>query len=559
MSGFVSLGSLRRLVAIGTFFLWLPAGSFALEAEAPRLTVVVVIDQFRHESLRRFEDLFVDDGFRRLMDGGAWMTDATYGHMHASTSPGHSVITSGSYGYKTGMIANSWYDRELGRRRNSLVDSEHGILGRDRDPSMRTSPRELQGSTLAGELRISTRFRGKHFAISMKDYAAIISAGKLGTPFWYEAAIGRFTTSDFYMESLPDWVQAFNDRNLPDSYFGKTWERLLPASVYEQRAGIDARPNEENNRHSGTTFPHTIKGGLESPGPAFHNAIKHTPWSNDIELEFARQLIVEEQLGDDDIPDIFVVSLSGNDYVGHDYGPFSQEVLDMTLRTDRQLADFFDFIDERVGLDRTMLVLTSDHGVMPLPEELQSAGITSGRVSTDVLTAFVEQRIDAALGEEDWVRHLHSTGLYLNLEAIERRGLRQEDVEQVAAKALTAHPGVASAFTRTQILNGQLPNTSLSRRVTNSFFPDKSGDVMPVSAPFYLLFDEYSETPYGTSHDQPYDYDVHVPLLFYGKWIKPGRYHHRVDMADVTPTICTILGISMPSSRDGQIIREILR
>ena len=555
MPGFIKTRWFPRVVA----FSWLATCSSALAADPPRLTVVIVIDQFRHENLRRFEDLFVDDGFRRFMDRGAWMTDATYGHMHASTSPGHSVITSGSYGYRTGMIANSWYDRELGRRRNSLVDPEHGILGRGRDPAMRTSPRELQGSTLADELRMSTRFHGKYFAISMKDYSAIISAGKLGIPFWYEAAIGRFTTSDFYMEALPDWVEAFNERKLPDSYFGKQWERLLPASVYEERAGIDARPNEENNRQSGITFPHTITGGLERPGTAFHNAFKHTPWSNDVELAFARQLIVEEQLGDDDIPDVFVVSLSGNDYVGHDYGPFSQEVLDMTLRTDRQLADFMAFIDERVGLDRSLLVLTSDHGVVPLPEELARAGIAAGRVATVELTAFVEKRLDAALGEDDWVRHLHSTGLYLNLDAIERHRLRREDVEQLGAQALVAHPGVAAAYTRTQILNGQLADTPLTRRVTNSFHPDKSGDVMPVAAPFHLLFDEYSEVPYGTSHDQPYDYDVHVPLLFYGKWVQPGKYHHAVDMADVTPTLCTILGISMPSGRDGRVIVEILR
>ena len=281
------------------------------------------------------------------------------------------------------------------------------------------------------------------------------------------------------MEALPDWVEAFNERKLPDSYFGKQWERLLPASVYEERAGIDARPNEENNRQSGITFPHTITGGLERPGTAFHNAFKHTPWSNDVELAFARQLIIEEQLGDDDIPDVFVVSLSGNDYVGHDYGPFSQEVLDMTLRTDRQLADFMAFIDERVGLDRSLLVLTSDHGVVPLPEELARAGMAAGRVATVELTAFVEKRLDAALGEDDWVRHLHSTGLYLNLDAIERHGLRREDVEQLGAQALVAHPGVAAAYTRTQILNGQLPDTPLTRRVTNSFHPDKSGDVHP--------------------------------------------------------------------------------
>lgn len=558
MPGFKLANWIRRVVfPVGLMGLTL--GSSAHGADPPRLTVVVVIDQFRHDYLQRFEDLFVDDGFRRLMDGGAWMTDATYGHMHASTSPGHSVITSGTYGYRTGMIANSWYDRELGARRNSLVDPEHRILGREPNARMRTSPRELRGSALASELKMSTRFQGKYFAVSMKDYAAMISAGKLGTPFWYEAAIGRFTTSDFYMEALPDWVEAFNARKLPESYFGKRWERLLPVEIYEQRAGIDDRPNEENNRGSGITFPHTITGGLDEPGLDFYNAIKHTPWSNDIELEFARQLIVEEKLGEDDVPDVLVVSLSGNDYVGHDYGPYSQEVLDMTVRTDRQLADFFDFLDERVGLDRSLLVLTSDHGVAPLPEETARSGISAARIPPAELSAFVDERLDRSLGEDDWVVHLHSTGLYLNYDAIERRGLRRVDVEKLGAEALMAHPGVSVAYTRTQILNGQLPNTRITRRIVRSFFPDKSGDVMPVATPFHLLFDEYSETSYGTSHDQPHNYDVHVPLLMYGRWVEPGKYHLPVDMADVTPTLCMILGISMPSGRDGRVLGEMLR
>lgn len=537
----------------------LATGSVAAAAEPPRLTVVVVIDQFRHDYLRRFEDLFADGGFRRLMNGGAWMTDATFGHLHASTSPGHSVITSGSYAYRTGMIANSWYDREHGRRRNSLVDPEHRVLGRTPDPWMRTSPRELLGSTLAAELRMSTRYRGKYFAISMKDYSAIISAGKLGIPFWYEAAIGRFTTSDFYMKSLPDWVEAFNARKLPESYFGKRWERLLEPSLYEERAGIDARPNEENNRQSGITFPHTITGGLEQPGRAFYNAFKHTPWSNDVELEFARRLILEEGLGEDEVPDILVVSLSANDYVGHDYGPFSQEVLDMTLRTDRQLADFFGFLDGRMGLESVLLVLTSDHGVAPLPEETRDNGIAAARIPPAELLAIVEERLDDELGEDDWARYIHGAGLYLYDDAIARHQLRPEDVEELSAVALREHPGVATAYTRTQILAGALPDTPLSRRVTRSFFPDRSGDVIAIAAPFHLLFDEYSEQSSGTSHGQPYDYDLHVPLIFYGPWVQPGEYRRPVDIADITPTICEILQISMPSSRDGRVLGEILQ
>ena len=229
------------------------------------------------------------------------------------------------------------------------------------------------------------------------------------------------------------------------------------------------------------------------------------------------------------------------------------------MHIDRQLADFFHFLDEHVGLDRSLLVLTSDHGVAPLPEETARLGIPAARVPPAELSAFVDARLDERLGEDDWVLHLHATGLYLNYDAMERHDLRRQDVEQLGAQALVAHPGVEMAYTRTQIMNGQLPNTRITRRVVRSFFPDKSGDVIPVATPFHLLFDEYSEAPYGTSHDQPQDYDVHVPLLFYGRWVKPGRYHQPVDMADVTPTLCVLLGISMPSSRDGRVLGEILR
>jgi arylsulfatase A-like enzyme len=259
------------------------------------------------------------------------------------------------------------------------------------------------------------------------------------------------------------------------------------------------------------------------------------------------------------VPDVLVLSLSGNDYVGHDYGPYSHEVLDMTVRTDRQLAAFFGFLDDRVGLDRTLLVLTSDHGAVPLPEESARLGFAAARVPPAELSAFVDARLDRAIGDDDWVVHLHSTGLYLSLDAIARRGLVREDVEKLAADAVRAHPAVETAYTRSQIMNGRLPDTPLTRRVVRSFYPDKSGDVILVAKPFHLLFDEYSEASFGTSHDQPHDYDVHVPLLMYGKWVQPGRYHQPVDMADVTPTLCVLLGIAMPSGREGRVLGEILR
>lgn len=547
--------SFARMIALIAAVLSISA---ATPSTRPRLVVLIIIDQFRPEYLTRFGDLFSAGGFRRLMDGGAWMTDATYGHLHATTAPGHSVITSGTYAYRSGLIDNYWFDRATGQPRAALADSQYRILGRPPQADDHTSPRLIQGSTAGDELRMATNFNGKVMAITMKDYSAIVCAGKLGSPYWLDAATGMFTTSDYYMKTLPDWVTAFNARRLPDASFGRRWTRLLPDSAYA-RSRPDSAIGERNYRENGVTFPHTITGGLKVPGEAFYAAFLHTPWSNEVELEFARQAMMEERLGQDDSPDLLIISLSGNDLVGHDFGPYSQEVEDMTVRTDRQLADFFAFLDRTVGLSRALIVLSADHGVAPIPEDTRAHGIEADRVGPKPLIARVEAALDAKYGDDDWVLGLYRTGLYLNYEAIQRHHLNQADVETTSAGALMADTSIAAAYTRTQLINGQLPDTPLIRRVIRSFHPAWSGDVIPVAKPFYVIIDEFSERTSGTTHGQPYDYDVHVPVLFYGPSIKPGRYTSPIDIADIAPTICEILGIAPPSGRDGRVLGEILR
>ena len=528
-------------------------------AAPPRLAVLIIIDQFRHDFLQRFDDLFVEDGLRRFMDSGAWMQDARFSHVHASTSPGHSVITSGTYAHKTGMVNNWWYNRSRGVFQPSLVDPESHILGKEPSANGRASTRQLEGSSLADELRMATRYRGKAITISLKDYSAMISAGKLGAPYWYEASLGRITSSSYFMDDIPDWIKRFNERKLPDQSFGRKWERLMPEELYLERAGKDVREGEEDNRDSGITFPHVTRGGLEAPGPRYYNAFKHTPWATDYQLEFARQAIIEEELGQDDIPDVLIICLSANDYIGHDFGPFSQETMDATLRTDRQLADFFGFLDERVGRDHTLLVLTADHGALALPEQLSLEGLEAGRAGPEPLTALVEEALDGRHGDDDWVLHVAESGLYLNYDAIERRGLDQAKVEETAADALVTHPAVWRAYARYRIESRQLPESDVTKAVYHSFHSENSGDVILVATPFYLLLGEYGSATVGTSHGWPHEYDTHVPIMFHGPWITPGRYRNRVDTADITPTICNLLRITLPSNRDGRILGEIIR
>lgn len=524
----------------------------------PRLVVLIIIDQFRPDYLTRFSDQFSAGGFRRLMDGGAWMTDATYSHLHVTTTPGHSVITSGTYGYQSGLIDNYWFDRTTGQPRPALADSQYYILGKPPQPDDHTSPRNIQGSTLGDELRMATNFKGKVMAVAMKDYSAIVCAGTLGTPYWFDTGAGMFTTSDYYMKTLPDWVTAFNARRLPEGMFGRQWTRLLPDSAYA-RSRPDSAIGERNYRGNGVTFPHTVTGGLEAPGEAFYAAFTHTPWSNEVELDFTRRVILEERLGQDDIPDLLIVSLSANDFVGHDFGPYSQEVQDMTVRTDRQLADFFGLLDRTVGLSRTLIVLSSDHGAIPIPEDSRAHGIEAGRAGPKSLIARVEAALDTQYGDDAWVRVLYRTGLYLNYETLRRHHLSQADVEATSARALMSDPSIAAAYTRTQLLNGQVPDTPLTRRVLRSFHPARSGDVIPVAKPFYVIIDEFSERTVGTTHGQPYNADLHVPVFFYGSSITPGRYSTPIDVADIVPTLCEILGLTFPSGWDGRVLGEVLK
>ena len=493
------------------------------------------------------------------MDHGAWMQDARFSHVHASTSPGHSVVTSGTYAYKTGMINNGWYNRTRKTFQPSLVDPDNHILGKAPTLNGRASTRDLEGSSLADELRMATRYRGKAISISLKDYSAMISAGKLGSPYWYEASLGRITSSSYFMKDLPEWVKNFNKRKLPDQSFGRKWERLLPEKIYLERAGKDAREGEENNRDSGIIFPHVTKGGLETPGPRYYNAFKHTPWATDYQLEFAKQAIIEEKLGQDDLPDVLIICLSANDYIGHDFGPFSQEAMDATLRTDRQLADFFGFLDKQVGRDNNLVVLTADHGAMALPEQLKLKGLEAGRAGPEPLKELVENSLDSLYGDDDWVEYLAESGLYLNYNAITRHRVTRADAEDSAAAALLKHPAVWRAYPRHRIERRQLRESNLTTAVYHSFHPNNSGDVMLIAKPFYLLLGEYGSATVGTSHGWPHDYDTHVPILFYGPWISPGHYRDSIDVADITPTICNLLEITLPSGRDGRILSEIIK
>ena len=544
----------------------------------PRLVLLIVVDQFRYDYLDRFGDLFADNGLKRLLRDGASWVDANYDHMPTYTAPGHATFMTGAYPAETGIIANEWPDRETGKKVSSVSDESAKLFGGG-EKEQASSPRRLLASTLGDELRLATNDRAKVIGISLKDRAAILPAGRhANAAYWFSAQSGNMVSSNYYpfeRGQLPKWVADFNSSHPADKYFGALWERLLPEAEYLKRAGADSPPWEDIGKVPGDTnaFPHKITGGGSGAGRDFYGAFEYSPFSNDLLLSFAEQALVNEQLGQDDDTDVLTVSFSADDYVGHRFGPYSQEVMDVTLRVDRQIGALLDFVGTHVGLTNATVIFSADHGMAPIPEHATALGLSGGRVqNTDVLAA-IRRSLNARYNPQgkspdptaDYILKYSDDGkikdgltngnLYFNFEALKRDGVNLEEIEQVACQAALTVPGMARCFTRAQLLHGTVSlSDPIERRALHGFYPRRSGDVIVVQEPFKYLI-EYTIT---ATHGSPYSYDTHVPLIIMGAGFKPGRYFQAATPADIAPTLAALLRVQAPSNAVGRILIEAL-
>ena len=569
----------RRLIAFVLFLalvssLSTPASrAQRVTAKRPRLVLLIVVDQFRYDYLERFGDLFGANGFKRLQRDGASWTQSNYDHMPTYTAPGHATMMTGAYPAETGIIANEWLDRSSGKRITSVFDDSVKILGGDpNEPG--ASPKRLLSSTVGDELRLFTNDRSKVIGISVKDRSAILPAGRhANAAYWFNWLSGNMVSSTYYFNQLPAWVATFNATRPADKYFGAKWDRLLPEGEYVKRAGPDSTPWERVDASSGdtNTFPHTITGGAKGPGRAFYAALDYSPFANDLLVSFAQQAIVNEQLGQDDDPDLLSVSFSANDYVGHRYGPYSQEAMDMTLRVDQQIATLLDFVAARVGLANTLIAFTADHGVAPIPEHAAALGLGGARINANDVLAAIHAAISARynpqhktpdptadylLKDSGTTRDFFLNGnIYFNYDALKRDSVSLDEVSQVVAAAALTVPGVARSLTRGQLLRGATSITDpIERRILHGFHPARSGDVVIVAEPYKYLGDTITAT-----HGSPYSYDTHVPTIIMGAGIIPGRYLEPASPADIAPTLSALLRITAPSSATGRVLLEAIK
>jgi arylsulfatase A-like enzyme len=535
------------------------AGSALLAAQAasqvvvpaaprPRLVLFVSVDQMRFDYLTRFESLY-QGGFRTLLDQGAVFVNARYRHAATETGPGHSVLLSGRNARHSGIVANDWYDPLVGRFVNVVEDPVHVPLsGRGRG----ASPANFIGFTLGDLLKKATP-GSRVIAVSMKDRSAVLLGGRRGDgAYWYDSGTGGFTTSSFYMSALPTWLETWNAARHADRFKDQPWARLLPdEALYRRLAGEDAVKTEWDGLD--ITFPHAHRA--QPPLPAYYDGLRRMPYADELVMEAALAALDGERLGQRGETDLLAVAFSATDAIGHTYGPDSQEAMDQLLRLDRTMKKLLDGVRARVGNENVLLALSADHGSMPLVELLKARGVDAWRVPPSVLESAVQKALAARFpGATGLVAAFDGAHVYLDPRAVVRQELDLSAVERAVKEGLLSTGLVEGVYLRSDLLPDPSTDDPVLALFRNSFYEPRSPHVMARLKRFVYITSE----PGGTGHGTHHDYDRHVPVVFLGAQVKPGRYLEACGPEDIAPTLGLLLGLDYPLQDAKRLLREMI-
>ena len=554
-------------VALAAFTL-APAGHSA--TPPPRLVLQITVDQLRGDLPDRYLAGMGKGGFRYLLENGVVYANAHHAHANTETIVGHATLATGAHPSDHGLIGNVWLDRASGQMVYNVEDARYPLLSAgadvdkdtEIDPTQKVatsegrSPSAILVSTFSDELAITTAGRAKIFAVSVKDRGAISMAGHAGKAFWFSKQKGEFVTSRFYYDRYPSWVEAFNATRPAQRYAGKRWELLKEPASY-LFGDKDDQPWETAFGNFGRVFPHAYGPGDDK---YFTTLLTLSPAGDELTLDFVRQLLENEALGEDGVTDYLSVSFSSTDYVGHLFGPSSLEAEDNLLRLDRTLAELFALVDRKVGLKNTLIVLSADHGGPEVPGQLNEFGIEANYVNPD--------EWDKAAGIENLKKRFGIGGeliqkffppyVYLNREVIRERKLSQAEVEEAVAEEIMKLKGVAVAVSSTALMEGKVPDTAMTRSILNGHSLQRSGDVYVVFEPHWFIND-FDGLTVASTHGSPWQYDNFVPIIFAGGSLTPQRVYREVQTIDVARTLAAATGTKPPSAANGKVLAEAMR
>ena len=520
------------------------------EIQRPKLVVGIVIDQMRWDYLYRFYNLYKPDGgFKRLLNQGFSCENTMIPYIPTFTACGHTSIYTGSVPAIDGITGNDWWDYDLGKYAYCTQDDNVKTVGGNTVEG-KMSPRNLLVTTIGDELRLATNFHSKVIGIALKDRAAILPAGHTANgAYWYDDSTGNWITSSYYMNDLPGWVKDLNAKKLVDSYYKKNWNTLYPLSAYTQSTP-DAEPYEYRPFGANVTgFPYDLTQFIGKN----YGAIHVVPYGNTFTFDMAKATITGEKLGSDSATDMLTISLSTPDYIGHTFGPNSVEAEDDFLRLDKDIGDFLNFLDKEAGKGNYLLFLTADHGVANVPAFLKQHNIPAGNVDDQKITDQLNSLLKDKFRVDNMVIGILNNQVFLDHNAL--ASAHQADPKKVydqIIEFLVKQPGIYRAFAL-DALNDVTLNSTIKERVTNGYYPSRSGDIQIIFQPQWI--DGF--LPGGTTHGVWNPYDSHIPLIWYGWNIQPGKTTRQVYMTDIAPTIASLLHIQMPGGSVGHIIGEI--
>ena len=494
----------------------------------PKLVVIIVIDQFRGDYLERYREQFSEGGFRVFLDRGAYFIDCNYDYANTRTAPGHATLSTGTYTSGHGIAANEWWDPQKKKLVTSVFDDATKLVGAEQ-PGVGASPHNLMSDTLGDELKLATGGKARVYAVSLKDRAAVLPAGFAGDgAYWIEPKTGAWITSTYYRTELPEWTRNFNSSPRVDKFWNREWK-------------------DGNGNVLGTTAP---RNGKDGKAAGFYEVVGSTPFANEYEFAFAKELVLYEKLGAGPDTDLLTISLSANDILGHQVGPDSPQMHSMALELDRQLAEFITFLGHQVGLANVWMALSADHGVAPLPEfaktlRLPSANLDNGTLQEQV-NALLTKKYDK---KADYLAAMDYPIAWLNQEAF--AGHKEGEAEADVGEALL-QVGLTGYFTKSQLAHASgIPNNEIGRRYSHSYSPEGGWYVMGITKPFQVAGK-------GTDHATPFSYDTHVPLAFYGLAFQPGIYRTHAEPTDLAVTLASLLGINAPTQATGRVLTEAL-
>ena len=523
----------------------------ALPATKPKLVIGIVVDQMRNDYIYRYWQRYGAGGFKRLVEQGYYFKNTHYNYVPTYTGPGHSSIYTGTTPRLHGIIANDWHVKGTGYEMYCVQDTNvYAVGGKNKNGKM--SPKNQLSSTIGDELKMSFNNKALVYAVALKDRSAILPAGHAANgAFWFDDESGNFISSSWYMANLPTWLQNFNAEKKCLAYLKNTWAPLYPINSYSNSLA-DNNPYEAvPNKKESATFNYVYQNYVEKNSVGI---IKATPFGNSITTDMAIACIENEKLGSDDVCDLFCLSYSSPDIVAHSYGPRSVEMEDLYLRLDKEIEHLLNFLDKQVGKNQYTVFLTADHGGADVPRHLEDNKIPAGYIKENVIAGEIKKYLFRMYGDSMLFENISNEQVFLNSQKLESLKLDKDLTEANLCTFLLGLKGVAQAYPSKVLLNEAFAGNDYRALLQNGYHPKLSGNIALMYDAAYM---DYPEK--GTTHGSAYNYDTHVPLVFYGCGIPAGHNFQYTTITQIAVTVCELLQINQPNASTAQPLNDYFK